>query len=379
MWRLCARAGHPVISNVKRRRLIHVIGLAVRGGCEINCENFIRYSPEWDHQVIVLGEPGPMTPIWENLGAEVLHLRLLGSSWPAFYLRLRRLFRSSPAEGFILWAGIRVPLVLAAIGARRPAVLHAGNPYSIQPLKGAGLALLIRILGRPEKVTVIACTDHVAETFRRSFYGRMFPIRSVPNAVVCPVQNPYLARKVLRTDKVYLGMVARLDPIKDHATAIRATALLRRDWPNACLLLAGDGISRGRLEGLVRELALQNSVCFRGLVIDVPAFLRELDVFCYATGEQEGMGIALAEAMAGGLPCVVTDLPAMREVVGEPPAAVLAAHGDAAGMASAMAGVLDDLERRRSLSRAAWNRAREAFSPEVFVNRYLEALGQRHV
>jgi glycosyltransferase involved in cell wall biosynthesis len=355
--------------------MLHVVGLAARGGCETDCANFIRYAKEWDHDVVVLDGPGPMTDVWRSLGARVSHHHLLTLGRIRFFIYLKRLFKTLPSDGVILWAGIRIPIVLGAIDPRKPVVLHAGNPYSIQPLRRFASYLMSLALRRPRSVAMIACSEHVAVSFRRSFYGRSIPIKVVFNAVICAEINPHQVRQLCSTDTVRFGMVARLDPIKDHATVVRAMATLKQTWPNACLLFAGDGVLRGHLEQLAEELCVHDSVRFYGTVGDIPSFLRNLDVFCYATTEQEGMGIALAEALAAGLPCVVTDLPAIREVVGEPAAAALAARGSATEMASAMEKVARDFGYRRSLSVAAWTRARAAFSPEVFVSEYLDALG----
>jgi glycosyltransferase involved in cell wall biosynthesis len=170
-------------------------------------------------------------------------------------------------------------------------------------------------------------------------------------------------------------MVARLDPIKDHATLIRAFGLVHERWPRAELHLAGDGPLRGSLESLARELGVGQAVHFLGSISTVPSFLDSLDIFCFLTTEQEGMGNALAEALAHGLPCVVSDLPVMREVAGEPPAcAALLTSPQPGRVAEAIDDLLRDVEARRWLSDAARQRAGSVFSPRRVVDRYWACL-----
>ena len=114
---------------------------------------------------------------------------------------------------------------------------------------------------------------------------------------------------------------------------------------------------------------------FHGSIADVPAFLGQLDVFCFVTTPREGMGNALAEAMAHGLPCVVNDLPVMREVAGAPAdGAARVVATDPTQISGGIEELLEDADERRRLSEAAWRRAREIFAPRRVVNRYLKVL-----
>jgi glycosyltransferase involved in cell wall biosynthesis len=116
-------------------------------------------------------------------------------------------------------------------------------------------------------------------------------------------------------------------------------------------------------------------VRFVGLIDDVPAFLSSLDLFCYFTTELEGMGNAMAEALAHGLPCLANDMPALREVAGTEGSAVRFTRSAPPLVAQEIEGLLGDPGERRRLSEAAWLRASGAFGPERAVRRYLSALG----
>ncbi len=370
--------GALTVTLAPKKRLVHVLGYAIRGGCETCSLVFIRHEPEFEHHVIVLGEPGPMTPAWQALGAMVTHHNFLQLGWVEFYRQLRREIRAMQFDGLILWAGIRVPLVLAALANKNrnlPVVIHAGNPFEASRRVRAILALSGMMRMRPHRVTVIGCSTHVGVSFQRAPFYRDLRVETCLNPVEAPPFNPHRPRSLRPEMPVRLGMVARLDPIKDHATLLRAFKLVLPHWPRAELHLAGDGPLRSELQSLAAELGLTPAVHFLGSIGDVPAFLRTLDIFCYVTSPREGMGNALAEAMAAGLPCVINDLPVMHEVAGGPAEhAARFAATSAEEIGRAIDGLLRDETDRQLLSNAAWRRASEVFSPRRVIDRYLAAL-----
>ncbi len=359
----------------QKKRLLHIVGYAVRGGCERCCEVFIRHCPEFQHEVLVMGTTGPMSAVWEELGATVTHLDVLRLGWLAFQAAIKAAVRRTTFEGTILWAGIRAPLVLAALsGARRPVALHAGNPFA----GSARIRWLLRagqLLPRPDNAVVISCSVHVARTFRRAPYFRRLPVESCLNPIEAPFENPHQPRAVTPADRVRLGMVARLDPIKDHRALLQVFKELRPAWPKAELHLAGDGPLRESLEAMAVALGIREAVQFHGSIGDVPAFLGTLDLFVYCTTPQEGMGNAVGEALAHGLPSVVSNLEMMHEVGGEGgESAVRFAPPDPVAAAQLLDGLLRDLPARRELSVRAHRRASGWFSPRRVVERYLALL-----
>src|SRR5580658_2785438 len=105
--------------------------------------------------------------------------------------------------------------------------------------------------------------------------------------------------------RVRFGIAARMVQEKDHFTLLRAFALVANEIPQAELQIAGDGPLRGRLESFAEELNLDNRVKFLGALPDTPQFLSQLDIFVLSS-LNEGLPLALLEAMAAGLPVVST-------------------------------------------------------------------------
>lgn len=358
------------------KRILHIVAEAIRGGCESNCAVFIRNAPDYHHDVLVLGPPGPMSAVWSELGCRVEHLNILAVGWFRFGAGLRGALQGVAADGVISWAGVRVPLQahsLRPLGA--PVLFYAGNPFG----GGARIRLLLAmsrlVFPPPPRSAVIACSAHVAGSYVRAPYYRGLPIVTLLNPVDAPDRNVHHPRLLDNSAIVRIGMVARLDPIKDHALLLRSFRVVRQSWPQAELHLAGEGVLRLDLEDMARELGIADAVRFHGSVGDVPAFLDGLDLFCYLTTESEGMGSAFAEALARGLPCVANELGVLREVAGaEGASAAIFVPADPEAVAAAVDRLLGDAGERQRLSSAAWHRARQTFAPARIVRGYLAAM-----
>jgi glycosyltransferase involved in cell wall biosynthesis len=107
--------------------------------------------------------------------------------------------------------------------------------------------------------------------------------------------------------------VARLNWKKNQACLLRAVALASREIPDLCLWLVGDGAEAGALRQLAGELGIADRVHFAGERKDVGDWLAQADLFVLSS-LTEGLPISLLEAMAAGLPFVVTNVGAMPEV-----------------------------------------------------------------
>lgn len=121
---------------------------------------------------------------------------------------------------------------------------------------------------------------------------------------------------VKKGDKL-IGLVGRLDPMKGHPVFLRAAALLSSLHPAVRFVVVGDGDPgyRGSLEQLADELALKDCLVWGGAQGDMRAVYNALDI-ATSSSLSEGFSNVVAEAMACGVPCVVTDVGDSAMVVG---------------------------------------------------------------
>jgi glycosyltransferase involved in cell wall biosynthesis len=131
------------------------------------------------------------------------------------------------------------------------------------------------------------------------------------------------------------GAVARLVPIKDHKTAIRAFSEVAREDPHCRLELAGDGPLLNELKDEAARLNLTGRVVFHGEIHDIPQFFRNVNVFLLSS-LSEALPMSLIEAMAAARPVLSTAVGGVPEIVNAAHCGWLCPPGDPAAMAQAM-------------------------------------------
>jgi glycosyltransferase involved in cell wall biosynthesis len=149
-------------------------------------------------------------------------------------------------------------------------------------------------------------------------------------------------------------MVARFSKQKDHATLLRALALLRGRGLAPPLLLAGGGkaLHQRPLQALCAELGLGEQVRFLGVVRNVPELLMTHQIAVLST-HYEGMPLALIEGMAAGCAVVGSAVPGVREVITDGVDGRLVPESDPAALADALEQLLRDPAQAAALGRAA--------------------------
>jgi glycosyltransferase involved in cell wall biosynthesis len=169
----------------------------------------------------------------------------------------------------------------------------------------------------------------------------------------------------------YIIHVARHHPVKDQPTLLRGFAAAAPDLPGVDLLMVGDGPLRAELESLAVATRIPDRVKFLGIRTDIPDLMRAADVFAL-TSASEAASLTLLEAMASGLPAVVTDVGGNREIVRHEREGLLFPRGDAAGCADTFRQLLHDPALAASLGAAGRRRAQERYRLDRTVEQYFD-------
>jgi glycosyltransferase involved in cell wall biosynthesis len=328
---------------------------------------------------VVFDDRGPMSAEWEAAGARVDHLSAWQKGRQNFRLALARWVEAQPRPaGIFYWSTSRLPIVINILQRWDMSLcVHLGNPVLKGLIPRVRRWMQERLNPAPRNTTLVACSNYVAASHRQASYFRRFPMEVIYNPVTTAFDQTRNHRELPTGSCPRIGMVARLDSIKDHLTVIRALAIIAPVRPDVMVEFAGDGQLHEALEREAHRLGVADRVRFLGFIQVVP-LLAQWDVYVYSTTPSEGMGTSIAEAMMAGLPCIVSDLKVMREVCGGDNDTLYFPAANATALGQALLQLLDDRARREALGLAAQRRARRMFAVPQVAQAYLRVVSEKN-
>jgi glycosyltransferase involved in cell wall biosynthesis len=225
---------------------------------------------------------------------------------------------------FRSWLFLQVEQVLSRITHRLIALTEAERQDHLD-----------RSVGRPDQFAVVPSGIDRERFGRARIHGKQ-----QPDWFGCP------------PDALVVGSVGWLTDIKGHAYLIEAIAKLKRDFPALHLVIVGSGDRHAALLQQAESSGLSNAVHLLGHREDVEVCLSGMDLFVLPS-LNEGMGRALIEAMAAGLPVVVSRVGGIPAVVRHEVTGLLVPPADAGALAAALRRLLDQPEWAAQLGAAA--------------------------
>lgn len=171
--------------------------------------------------------------------------------------------------------------------------------------------------------------------------------------------------------------VGRVDANKNHEMIIRAFSKIADEFPDASLVVYGDGECRGRLQELVKELGLSKRAVLPGSVPDISDKIYQSSIFVLSS-DSEGMPNALLEAMCLGIPCISTDCPCggPRELIKDGENGFLIPVGDIDALADRIRILLTDKAMAERIGSQAAKLA-EVYSPDKVNEEWLAYLSSK--
>ncbi len=360
---------------VKKIKILHIVHSLEIGGLENGLVNLInRLDPErYEHAICCVATSGPMA---QRLRRPV---------------PIHELGKGNGGRAYLL------PLRLAGVVRRvAPDIVHTRNWGAIDGVIGARLAGVRRVVhGEHGRGADDPCgTNRRRQQLRRLLAPaiRRFVTVSadlsqwltsevgVPEHKVThiingvdadrfrPLEEKFSRRRELElpTDMPLVGIVGRLDAVKDHATLLKAFATV----PEAAILVVvGDGPLAGELRQLSTELGIFEKVLFLGGRNDVEQILPCLDLFVLSS-IAEGISNTILEAMACGLPVIASNVGGNPELVADGVTGSLFAAGEVQALSQLMTRYLEDTSLRQKHGLAARQRIEVEFSLDAMVDKY---------
>jgi glycosyltransferase involved in cell wall biosynthesis len=302
---------------------------------------------------------------------------------------LRSLFRVLDEEQpDVLYAFLPVANLLACLASLRSQNLKLAWGVRASDVDLARYDWLSRLTYRLER-QFSHCPNLIianSEAGRRYAVSRGFPDNDrfivIPNGIDVEHFRPEAGlRGAVRAEwgisphETLVGIVARLDPMKDYPNFLQAAAKLARREREVRFVSVGAGPEEyaAALQEQARALGLDQGIIWAGPRGDLPAVYNALDLLVSSSAFGEGFSNVLAEAMACGVPCVATDVGDAREILGDGDTVVPPCNPEAL-----VTGIVTLLERlrseRASLGAGVRQRVAENFSVEKLVQRTRVAL-----
>ena len=215
----------------------------------------------------------------------------------------------------------------------------------------------------------------------RAFHAaRGYSVRNmtvIHNGIDTDRYRPEVSLKTIDTDtwengnaEYRIGIVGRIHPMKSHSTFLKAAALLLRKRKDVRFICVGGGDSRylEKLRELERFLMLEGHFYWTDPLDDMTLSYNAMDIVSSCSIYGEGFSNAIGEAMACGVPCVVTDIGDSAKIVGE--TGVVIRPESPESLAEAWQTILDmTKEEKELLCQAARKRILRKFSIRTFVQK----------
>ena len=221
---------------------------------------------------------------------------------------------------------------------------------------------------------VVAVSDHIVPQLRR------FGLRAdvIYNGIdVAPFYNSVsdFRQRMNWCGRPVVGAIARLAPQKGLQYLLRAAPEVLRETPNALFVFVGDGPERQALEAQAKCLGIEGSVCFLGVRQDIPELLSSMDVLAMPSLD-EGLPMALLEAMASGRAVVASTVGSIPRVIQDRVNGIMLSPGDVTGLTLALQDLLKSREFRVALGQKARETVESRFSAASMAKRYLEVYAE---
>jgi glycosyltransferase involved in cell wall biosynthesis len=362
----------------KRIKILHVIESSGPGGAETVLLNIVNnLDKSTYHSIVVLLRIG-----W-------LYQKLKEGGIPTILLSSVR----SYDLGFLfrLWLNIkklRIDLIhshlpdvnlyscLAGFAAGVPTVTtYHGSPT--EPQKRINFRSLKYALIRRLSTRIVAVSDWLKDDLVKTAQFPPGKLKTIYNGVdwrrFALPSNSVTKRKELNIglDEKLVGMVANLRPAKGYQYFVRAAAIIAKSIPKVRFLIIGEEDEELK-ETVIQEIearGLTDKVILLGFREDVPELLKLLDVFVLSS-VSEGLSIATIEAMAAGVPVVVTRSGGPQEVVVDGRAGFLVPREDEKSLAEKALLLLENRELATRMGKEAQAQVRGKFSIDTMIRNY---------
>lgn len=304
---------------MEKKKVLQVIGSLRVGGAETVAVNYYKYINKslFEFHYLVYGDDiGGLEEEVYRLGGKVIHIPSPRRSYSEFVKNVRKVLREYGPYDIVhshplFNSGIIVKAAYHEKVPKRISHAHSARSNVNVPLAKKFYALFMKYRIRRYSTRLVACSNAAGNYLfdEKYFYKDGCVIKNGIDT------EKYLYNGEIRDEvreelvlngKFVIGHVGRLSDVKNQEFILDIFKIIKNKHENALLMLVGEGETEKQLRLKVERLGLIDDVKFMGSRNDVERLLQVMDVFLFPS-KYEGLGIAVIEAQAAGLQCIISD------------------------------------------------------------------------
>ncbi len=345
-----------------RIRVVHILHSFSTGGMEKGIAAVVKGSSHlYEHIILCITQTGRSEELLPK-EIQVISLNKPSGNSLSFIIKLSKLLKKLDPDVIHTrnWGGLDG--VLAARVAGITAIVHGEHGWGVIDTNGLNFKRVIIRRFISLFITEYTCVSKQMVGWIKND----IKVRNRVTQIYNGVDHKYYAPAPKKKDRkeLVMGIVGRLDPIKDHPTLFSAFAKVKKIVPGIRLLVIGDGPEKEKLKALATS-----EIVFLGNRRDVPILLQQLDIFILPS-LNEGISNTILEAMATELPVVASNVGGNPELVKDGVTGRLFDAGNVEDLTLILSDYCRNARLRNRHGKNGRQRAIRKFSMEAMINQY---------
>ena len=310
-------------------KVLHIITGLGDGGAEHALFKICKYDVLNKHIVVSLTGPGKYYSLLKKIGIKVYYLNFNFFSFIKFFflIKLIRTLKPDIVQTWLVHADF-IGGIAARLSGKNNILWNIR--YSNLEIDKAKLntILIIKVLAFLSYFiprTIITVSKRAKKIYEIAGYNSKI-IKYIPNGYDLSILKVNKTEKINFRKKInyrnripLIGNVARFDPQKDHSNLLKALNLIKNKKKNFKCIFVGFNVDNKNIELLsnIKKLKLSNHIKLLGQKKKISEVMNAIDIHVLSSSYGEGFPNVIAESMACGTPCVVTDVGDSARIVGK--------------------------------------------------------------
>lgn len=354
----------------KKYKIIYIIDTLTVGGAQRFLINMIKGldREQFEPKVVTIMIKGELAKEILDLGVEVIHLQKKGKIGWSLIWQLKDFFKKEQPEivHTNLFGSDTIGRI-AAILARVPVIVSTEHNTNFD--QGFIKCLVKKIISL-FTAKIIAASEAIRD-FSVKNDGINLKKFIVINYGIDLNEYPFRGSRIINGNKIIAGVAARLEEQKGHIYLIKALPQIVREYPGFKLQLIGGGSLLESLKKEVAALGLNGTVEFLGDRQDVPELFQNLDIFILPS-VWEGLGIAILEAQAIGVPVLASNVGGIKEIVKDGETGLLFEPKDSEAIFKSIERLVSNQDLAAKIVEQANKQVRANFDYKIMVKNYTD-------